>query len=39
MVRNILAVPATGEEVKRQFNKSEKVEIKLKARIDSRHDM
>ena len=34
MVRDILAVPATGAGVERQFNKSGKVETKLRARID-----
>jgi len=34
MVRDILAVPATGAGVERQFSKSGKVETKLRARID-----
>ena len=34
MVRDILAVPATGAGVERQFSKSGKVETKLRARIE-----
>ena len=34
MVRDILAVPATGAGVERQFSKSGKVETKLRAWID-----
>ena len=33
MVRDILAVPATGAGVERQFSKSGKFETKLRARI------
>lgn len=34
MARDVLAVPATGAGVERQFSKSGKVETKLRARIN-----